>query len=149
MPPAFLWIQEALVKPRPVIILSKNSNSDKQANIMYNTIISRHFGIFEDATNHCSCGQKYPTDKYPKRIQLKNDSRSCLGTSVTTRPMHSRTGFFLEIRSKTQDEKTKTQPQKTQESFAYNSKMPAMFSKTFRRFLTKCNNFCLKLGKDC
>ena len=29
---------------------------------------SRPFGIFKDATNHCSSGQKHPTEQYPKRI---------------------------------------------------------------------------------
>ena len=28
----------------------------------------RPFGIFKDATNHWSSGQKHPTDQYPKRI---------------------------------------------------------------------------------
>ena len=53
-------------------------------------ITSRQFVIFEDATKRCSCSQKYPTDKYPKRIYLRNESRSCLGMSVTARPMHAR-----------------------------------------------------------
>ena len=31
-------------------------------------VFSRPFGIFKDATNHWSSGQKHPTDQYPKRI---------------------------------------------------------------------------------
>ena len=50
----------------------------------------RPFVIFKDATNHWSSGHKHPTDQYPKRIQLRNDSRSCLGMSVSTRPMHAK-----------------------------------------------------------
>ena len=65
-------------------------NYDCRPQYLQNLLHSRHIGIFKDALNRCSCGQKYPTDKYPKRIQLRNESRSCLGMSVTTKLMHAR-----------------------------------------------------------
>ena len=46
----------------------------------------RHFVIFKDVTNHRPSGQNGPTDQYTKRIQLRNDFRSCRETSAITSP---------------------------------------------------------------
>ena len=67
-----------------------NNGKREELKAFLEAMYNRHFVIFEDATNRCSWGQKYPSDKYPKRIQLRNESRSCLGMSLTTRPMHAR-----------------------------------------------------------
>ena len=55
-----------------------------------------------------------------------------------------KSGFFLDIRSKTQVEKTKTQAQKT---FMLKTQNSGKFFRNFRRFLTKYYKFCLKSGK--
>ena len=40
----------------------------KKSVVIRGWLASRPFGIFKDATNHWSSGQKHPTDQYPKRI---------------------------------------------------------------------------------
>ena len=57
----------------------------------------RQFVIFKDVANHGSPGQKYPTDQYTKRIQQRNDYRSCRGSSRSIFRLHARNTCICSI----------------------------------------------------